>query len=273
VTVAEYRKICQKGEYENYLFDKFIFRKISIFVTIIFIKLRIGANQTTMMNFVALLGSLYFLAFNDTSMMVVGIVLIFTYYLLDHVDGELARFYISTGQQNPSRRGHYFDLVCHSYSANLLLFVMGISVYHAYHYEIAIIIGFIASVGSSSFPGLTAASIMIMVVNNRPQLISEDNVKNALYHLERRQKQLDEMQSPMRSKTRIKKILNEAIIFPGILLLIISIYMLDILFSDFILFGIETNFRLIFLVLISALYTFLRVAQVYRWMNRFSNIP
>ena len=47
MNLQQYRQLCQKNESENYLLDKLIFRKISIFITILFIKLKITSNQVT----------------------------------------------------------------------------------------------------------------------------------------------------------------------------------------------------------------------------------
>ena len=127
--VKEYRALCQKNEQENYFFDKYVFRKISIYFTIFFIRLKVSANQATFLSLLAALSSCYFLMFNSPPMMLMAVLLVFLYHMLDHVDGELARYYIAKGWQKPSIQGQYFDVLIHKYSTNLMLFFLGISVY------------------------------------------------------------------------------------------------------------------------------------------------
>ena len=158
--VERYRRLCQKNESENYLLDKYIFRKISIYFTIVAIKLGLTANQATFLSLLAALGSLYFLMLNTARDLLAAAVLIFLYYILDHVDGELARYHIATGRQTPSLQGHYFDLLVHRYSSNLMLFFMAISVYRLFGYEYAVLLGFVACIGVSSFPNVVAAHVL-----------------------------------------------------------------------------------------------------------------
>ena len=73
-----------KNEEENYLLDKLIFRRISIFLTIILIKFRIRPNQATLLSLLSSLASLYFLTFNSRREMLIAAFLILLYYLLDH---------------------------------------------------------------------------------------------------------------------------------------------------------------------------------------------
>ena len=82
--LSGYRYLCQKNEEENYLLDKLIFRRISIFLTIILIKFRIRPNQATLLSLLASLASLYFLTFNSRREMLIAAFLILLYYLFDH---------------------------------------------------------------------------------------------------------------------------------------------------------------------------------------------
>ena len=78
MNLQQYRQLCQKNESENYLLDKLIFRKISIFITILFIKLKITSNQATFLSLLASLASLYFLTFNTWLVLLTDVALIFS---------------------------------------------------------------------------------------------------------------------------------------------------------------------------------------------------
>jgi len=269
--VERYRRLCQKNESENYLLDKYIFRKISIYFTIVAIKLGLTANQATFLSLLAALGSLYFLMFNTARDLLAAAVLIFLYYILDHVDGELARYHIATGRQTPSLQGHYFDLLVHRYSSNLMLFFMAISVYRLFGYEYAVLLGFVACIGVSSFPNVVAAHVLAGRLAHDPGLIESPETQRILQQLERKQGQIEEIRGgPV---ARLKKILGELLFFPGHIIAIIAVLIIDLFMPQgFILFSYSINFRLLFLVGMVLLFTLKTAVQGYQWIVRFKDI-
>ena len=269
--VERYRRLCQKNESENYLLDKYIFRKISIYFTIVAIKLGLTANQATFLSLLAALGSLYFLMFNTARDLLAAAVLIFLYYILDHVDGELARYHIATGRQTPSLQGHYFDLLVHRYSSNLMLFFMAISVYRLFGYEYAVLLGFVACIGVSSFPNVVAAHVLAGRLAHDPGLIESPETQRILQQLERKQGQIEEIRGgPV---ARLKKILGELLFFPGHIIAIIAVLIIDLFMPQgFILFSYSINFRLLFLVGMVLLFTLKAAVQGYQWIVRFKDI-
>lgn len=269
--VERYKKLCQKNEDENYILDKYIFRKISIYFTIVFIKLGITANLTTFLSLLASLASLYFLMFNSTAAMIIAAVLIFSYYMLDHVDGELARYYITSGRQKASRSGQYFDLLVHRYSGNLMAFFMGVSVYRLFGYECAILLGFIASVTLSSFPNLVAAHVLSGKIARDPDSIKQPGIEAILQRLERKQNQIRAVRGSMLDRSR--KTLGELLFFPGYIILFIAVLIVDSFVpAGFELLSCSFNFRLLFLTGITFIFTLKSVIQGYRWIVRFKDI-
>jgi phosphatidylglycerophosphate synthase len=271
MNIAHYRRLCQKNEEENYFFDKYIFRKISIYFTIIFIKLRLTANQATFLSLLASLGSCYFLMQNTTGAMLLGPLLIFTYYMLDHVDGELARYYIRQGLQQPSLQGQYFDVLIHKFSTNLMLFFLGVSIYDLFHYRWAVLLGFAACIGLSAFPNLLASQVIVQKLAREPQLVDSPPVVEVLNLLEKKQEQIKKVTSTNPLK-RVKKIITELLFFPGALLSIMLVTLADILVPPFTLFNYPVNLRLLFLLAVTPIYLANAIRQTLKWFRKFARI-
>ena len=269
--VERYKRLCQKNESENYLLDKYIFRKISIYFTIVSIKLGFSANQATFLSLLAALGSLYFFTLNSAGAMITAAALLFLYYMLDHVDGELARYYIKTGRQSPSLSGHYFDLLVHRYSTNLMLFFMGLSVYRLFGYEYAVLLGFIACIGVSSFPNVIAAHVLAGQLARNPGSIEEPEAQRLLEQLERKEEQIRGVRGD--GVAKIRKALGELLFFPGHIVMIIAVLIADVFAPQGLtLLGYAFNFRLIFLAGMALLFTLKTAIQGYLWIVRFKEL-
>lgn len=269
--LKEYKRLCQKNESENYLFDKYIFRRVSVYFSIVFIKLGISANQATFLSLLAALGSLFFLTSNHAPMMLAAAGLILAYYMLDHVDGELARYYTNTGLRKPSLQGQYFDVLIHRYSTNLMLFFMGVSVYRLFDYRAAVLLGFIACVGMSSFPNLVAAQVIIHKIAGDNRWAEDRQVNEALYLIEKKKEQIKRANAD-NLVYKCKKILSEMLFFPGCLLLIAAVVLLDVAVPVFEVFSHEFNLRFLLLWLMTPVYVLNTVRQSLKWMSVFDKI-
>jgi phosphatidylglycerophosphate synthase len=247
-TVQGYRDLCQKGSEENYLFDRYLVRHLSLPVTIVFLKLGIQPNTVTALSLVAVLSSLWFLTLDTTIGLSAAAALIFTYYLLDHVDGELARYYIRTGARKTSLGGQYFDVLCHSYSTNVMLFFIGVGAWRSFGYEWAVLLGFFACIAVSHFPMLVAARTFVQRVGREPDAIFRDDFKTVLQHLELKGQQVAAVRASWRSWIKWKKLALEMLTFPGLLILIMIVALLDAFLPAFTIGGMGVNFRLLLLL-------------------------
>ncbi len=273
--INRYRGLCQKNDEENYFFDRYFFRRFSIYFTVLFIKLGVKANQATFLSLVASLLACYFLVFNTPVMMLGAVLCIFAYNTLDHVDGELARYYIGRGLQRPSLKGQFFDVLVHKFSTNLFLFFMGVSVYYLYGYYFAVLLGFVACVGMSAFPNLLASQVVLQKVGGDGGAVYERPVTDVLYLLEKKQEQVRKLRSGG-FKQKVKKIVTELLFFPGCLVLIMLVVLADVVVAGsgggFSFLGYELNFRLIFLVFITPVYLLNGLRQTRKWSRKFEGI-
>lgn len=229
-------------------------------------------NQATLLSLIAALSSLYFLIFNSSAMLLTASALIFTYYILDHVDGELARYYIQTGQMKPSLKGHYFDVLVHRYSSNLMVFFMSLSVYRLYGYELAVILGFVTCIGISSFPNVVASHVIIGKIANHKDLVYNDpHVQDILHTLETKTQQIKDINEGTLVQ-KLKKLIIESLFFPGHVVLLVLILIGDAFLGDFVLITYRLNLRFLFLLGFAPLYTLKTVVQSIIWLNKLNKI-
>ncbi|MSR76810.1 MAG: CDP-alcohol phosphatidyltransferase family protein [Candidatus Omnitrophica bacterium] len=96
-----------------------VMRRFSIYLTWLFLPLRITPNQVTLVSLMAGLLSAWIFAFDKK--LGGGIGLLNVWYLLDHVDGEIARY---TGKA--SATGFYFDTIVNFMIQPLTFLALGI---------------------------------------------------------------------------------------------------------------------------------------------------
>jgi len=110
---------------KNYLFwVSFLLRRISFYVTYIFLKLRINAYQASVISFMVGLISCSFLAFGGYVGKIIGALLLNLYIVIDCVDGNIARFNKTT-----SKFGAFIDVFFGYIISNLALLSIGFGIY------------------------------------------------------------------------------------------------------------------------------------------------
>lgn len=180
-----------------------------------------------------------------------GITLLLLYYLLDHVDGELARYYSKTESNYVSNQaGHYFDILCHRYSTNVFIFLFGISAYTCFGYEWPVLVAFVTSTCSNRFPELVANKIIINIAANYREKLNEVPVKKLMRILEMKKSQIEGVQASITDPKKWIKLAKEMLGFPGVLIMIMFVSLMDVLFPTFTIFTFEMNYRLLLVVII-----------------------
>ena len=269
---SEYKDICQKGDSENYILDKYIYRKISIFGSIAAIKLRLSPNLITFLSLISSIGSLFFLSSNESINLLIGALLIFTYHYLDHVDGEVARYKIYNGTLKKNLRGQYFDVLCHSYSVNLMLFSTAYALSNLYDSDYLILLGMVSMVGYSSFPTLVASKVMIGYIYNNPDNISNDSNSILLKNLERKDLQIKATNAKFFTKIKLKKLLTEIVAYPGILSILMIATLFDAFLGGFYIGSNIIHFRLIVVIGGSFMHLLHMPYKALKWMRQFEKI-
>ena len=120
-TLSNIKKIGRK-DVETEPYAKYIIRPISVYFTWLFVRTPLTANNITFLQIIiGCIGSIA-LAIPDLFWCapVYGVLLIQSSYILDCVDGEVARW-----KKIESKRGVFLDIVCHSIVISLYMFCFG----------------------------------------------------------------------------------------------------------------------------------------------------
>ncbi|MEX0856913.1 MAG: hypothetical protein WD016_02105 [Balneolaceae bacterium] len=168
-TIKTLRKISQKGTTEPYWISRYFVRPFSIYLSYVLIKLKVTPNTVTLISAVfALIGS-FVLIWPSKIIYIVSASSIFLFFFLDHVDGELARYYSQEeGNKATSQviniSGKYFDRVFHYFQGASFYTCLGAGLSFYENSEIWVLLGVVAGLGSSGFPRFTACFDLLNVV-------------------------------------------------------------------------------------------------------------
>lgn len=132
--LKEMRAICypeSKRIVSDYVFSEFFLRKISIFFAYVFIKIGLAANAVSLLSILVSLTAYYLLSTGDSSLVILGGILINIGMLFDCVDGEVARYARHKGATNPvvARLGGFLERTNSNLMDALLLPSIAIGLY------------------------------------------------------------------------------------------------------------------------------------------------
>ncbi len=118
---ADYiRKVINKSKNDNF-YSRVFYRKLSPYLTLLFLKFDIHPHTITWLSVIfALIGS-FLISFSDFTVTLIGFVFFQLWYLLDHVDGEVARI-----KHKSSIEGVYLDVVTHYLVHPIIFFSFGL---------------------------------------------------------------------------------------------------------------------------------------------------
>ena len=153
-SLSELRKICQTApnKERGNIYAIVVSRTFSIFITRLLLPTGMTANQASvLMIVVGLLANFLFLfAWRETFL--AGALLLQLWYILDGVDGEIARYhyYKRTGTLIRDKRdggltGQYLDMINHYIINFLVPATLSFGLYHQTGHSFWILIGFVAS--------------------------------------------------------------------------------------------------------------------------------
>ncbi len=147
-SLKELNQICQKPRYKevgNWMV-RHILRDAALPITRLLLYTSITANQVTLISlFVALAGILCFSILSNVSFLL-GAILLQAWYLLDHVDGQIARY-----RKTDCMTGRFFDYVTHHLIHGVIYFSLGLYCYRRGTNLFFIVWGFTISVAAIFF--------------------------------------------------------------------------------------------------------------------------
>lgn len=158
---SELRSICQKGAGELFLVSVYVYRPFTIYISRLYLLLKIRSNTVTLHSLAAGLIAVGFVLSSAPIYLVLAASFLQLYYVLDHVDGEVARFDIHRGHEKPSLAGSFFDFWTHLHTVNLLFAFMGLGLFLQTGNLLWAILGILACNISGNFQRSTLASVIL----------------------------------------------------------------------------------------------------------------
>jgi len=147
-SLKELNKLCQKPRYKevgNWMVRN-ILRDAALPITRLLLHTEVTANQVTLLSLiVGILGGVLF-AFKPWGAFLAGAVLMQLWYLLDHVDGQIARY-----RKTACLTGRFFDYVMHHAIHGVLFFSLGVYCFSAANNIFFVWWGFLTSLSIMMF--------------------------------------------------------------------------------------------------------------------------
>lgn len=147
-SLKELNKICQKPRYREVgnLMVRYFFRDAALPITWLVLHTNISANQVSIFSvFVAVLG-VAMIGLSSNAASLTGALLLQFWYLLDHVDGQVARY-----RKTSSLTGRFLDFMMHHFVHAILFFGLALYAYGATQNFLFIIWGFFACISMAMF--------------------------------------------------------------------------------------------------------------------------
>lgn len=191
-------------------FGYYVIRPISLYFTWIILQTGMSANQVTVLHLgMGILGSIC-LGFPGFDAKFLGVLALYVSYVLDNVDGEIARF-----RKQASISGKFLDTVAHTVVIPAMFLGLGIGTYFDSHRFEAILLGFLAGFCSLRFD--------ILAMYTDAAQAAESNLDRDYEYYQRQEDKLagtDKLTLQYISKSadnRLKRLVYAAFAFPGTL--------------------------------------------------------
>ena len=176
MSLRELKTVCRKGRWDPYWVLNILWRPFSIYVTWLLVRIGVPANAVTVVSLLLFLGSIVLLGFNESLFLILGAVLLQAYFLLDHVDGELARYEAKVLGRTPILLGKYLDAVTHRFSP-ALFFVVGWSASREIESGVwstaCMLLGFLAGFLMTGIASSPAAVVLVGAIRESPSMAQE----------------------------------------------------------------------------------------------------
>jgi hypothetical protein len=119
--IKQLRDICQKSrEWCDTWHGRVISRKVSIYITWLFLKGNVTPNTATLIFLLSIIPACIFFLIGSKPSVLTGMLFLQIWYILDHVDGEIARY-----RNLSSLTGIYFDSIVHYIAHPFILICLG----------------------------------------------------------------------------------------------------------------------------------------------------
>jgi phosphatidylglycerophosphate synthase len=207
-------------------FGFYVIRPISLYFTWLILQTGMSANQITVLHGIVGTAGAAMLGFADYSYRFIGLALLYFSYILDNVDGEVARF-----RKQVSISGKFLDSVMHTIVNMMIFFGFGFGVFLQTGRVEMVVLGFLAGFFSQRF------DVYAMYTEAAQSAFSHLDSKYDYYSgLEEKLSDKEELQLQHISKTAetpLKRLLFAVFAYPGTLNVITIILVVEFFLGFF----------------------------------------
>lgn len=228
----------------------YFIRPWSLFFTYLALNLGLSANQVTVLQIVAGMAGALCLAFTSPAMLILGIVLLQAGFVLDNVDGEVARF-----RKQVSISGKFLDTVGHALVIPSIYFSAGVGLYFRLGHFETVIFGFLAAL-------FTLRLDMATLYQEAAQLI-ESKLDQQFDYYARLIPGKEVNIYRRKNEESAARLLYAVFAYPAIMNIIAVILFVDFFISPFRLFGYQINVLYLFILTYGALLPVRRAYTIY----------
>ncbi len=257
-SIAELKEICQKKKEVSW-FSQHLYRPVSILITSLIVRTSISANSVSIAGILIWLAGALLLISQRTFSQIACVVCLQLGTLLDHVDGEVARY-----RKRGGYGGRYLDYLGHLVLGPALFMCLAISVFQCLHYPIVLYLGILIALANTSCSLSSKEHILIDLIRtgkvnpnsksmrkimaDNPSLASNGGsiVRRFIAYAE-----------------RIIVPIREIVRFPSYIIVISLAIILDLVIPPLKMLGIVMNFRFLALLL-NILFVFNLPRRIYK---------
>lgn len=280
-SISELRTICQqKGWQESEFFQ--LQRKPSIYLTWLLLHTPVSANQVTVVGILLGLLGAVFLAFNIPLLLVLGLVFLYLGFILDFVDGEIARYRITIEGKAKGSGGMYLDCLADHLATPFTYFFLGVGIFRDLGSVWAIILGFLSSFGASRFPFSSKEHVLIAKLRGNPQSLQLPAIQRLLRDVltdepsDRGHESVGTV--PARSGALVPLVRRWVVAIVSMfknwfLLRIAVVLLLDLILPRPVIGHLTLNYRLILLMFHVPLKLLVEVRAIWRWFRAMDSVP
>ena len=145
------------------------------------IKARISANTITFISLICAVIGAFLQSYSDFKILGISSFFLILYFLLDMVDGELARYNAIVLKNKNGKSGAYFDAYVHYILTPILFLSLGIFSYHEYNSEWFIWLGLWVGMWLSSYSQSAAYRVIFDSILNGSEKDS-DSIRSIWLH-------------------------------------------------------------------------------------------
>ncbi len=207
-------------------FGYYIVRPISLYLTWLILQTRMSANQVTVLHMVIGLFGSVLLGFAGLKLKLIGIAILYLSYILDNVDGEVARY-----RKQVSISGKYLDSIAHNIVIMAMFFGFGFGAYLDTGKIELVIFGFLAGFFSLRFDILNMYTEAAQSVESHLDQ-SYEYYKNIEKNLPGKE-ELDFQYISKKAGNRLKRLVFAAFAFPGTLNIIALVLLIELILLQF----------------------------------------